>query len=137
MVRAATPQDAKEIALLDEMMFVDHLDYNFILGDISNNPFAKYFVYEADGIIVGYIGSWITDNTEILNFCVLDQYQKQGIGSILFNEICKIKEGIISLEVRESNEKAINFYLKKGFIASSRRRAYYSNGEDAILMVRK
>ena len=136
MIRQAELKDAYEISLIDEKIFVDHLSYEFIENDLKNNPFAKYFVYESDGIIVGYIISWVADNTEILNFGVLKEYQKKGIGSLLFDEVLKISEGIISLEVRESNINAINFYQNRGFKAVRVRKNYYSNGEDAYLMVR-
>ena len=136
MIRRATVLDAKQIAELDNRMFVDSLEYDFIYNDLSNNPFAYYFVYEIEGIIIGYINCWVTDNTEILNFCVDDKYQKQGIGTLLYNEVEKIANGIISLEVRVSNLNAINFYLNKGFEKACIRKSYYSNGENAILMVR-
>lgn len=136
MIRRATVLDAKQIAELDNRMFVDSLEYDFIYNDLSNNPFAYYFVYEIEGNIIGYINCWVTDNTEILNFCVDDKYQKQGIGTLLYNEVEKIANGIISLEVRVSNLNAINFYLNKGFEKACIRKNYYSNGENAILMVR-
>ena len=135
MIRRATVLDAKQIAELDNRMFVDSLEYDFIYNDLSNNPFAYYFVYEIEGNIIGYINCWVTDNTEILNFCVDDKYQKQGIGTLLYNEVEKIANGIISLEVRVSNLNAINFYLNKGFEKACIRKNYYSNGENAILMV--
>ena len=136
MIRRATVIDAKQIAELDNRMFVDSLEYDFIYNDLSNNPFAYYFVYEIEGNIIGYINCWVTDNTEILNFCVDDKYQKQGIGTLLYNEVEKVANGIISLEVRVSNLNAINFYLNKGFEKACIRKNYYSNGENAILMVR-
>ena len=136
MIRRATVLDAKQIAELDNRMFVDSLEYDFIYNDLSNNPFAYYFVYEIEGNIVGYINCWVSDNTEILNFCVDDKYQKQGIGTLLYNEVEKLANGIISLEVRVSNLNAINFYLNKGFEKACIRKNYYSNGENAILMVR-
>ena len=136
MIRRANVEDAKKIADLDNKMFVDSLDYNFIYNDLLNNPLAYYFVFEVEDNIVGYINCWISDNTEILNFCVDEKYQKQGIGTLLYNEVEKIANGIISLEVRVSNLNAINFYLKKGFEKAAIRKNYYSNGENAILMVR-
>ena len=136
MIRPATILDAKMIADLDNMMFEDSLDFNFIYTDLLNNPMAYYFVCEEDNKIIGYINCWVSDNTEILNFCVLKEFQQKGIGTLLFNEVEKVSNGIISLEVRVSNLNAINFYSKRGFIKATIRKGYYSNGEDAILMVR-
>ena len=41
----------------------------------------------------------------------------------------------ITLEVRESNKEAINFYLKNGFKEVTRRKNYYKE-EDGILMIK-
>lgn len=136
MVRKATVSDAAKIADLDSRMFEDSLDFNFIHNDLSNNPMAYYFVYEEENNIIGYINCWVSDNTEILNFCVEPDHRKKGIGSKLFNEVERIASGVISLEVRVSNTNAIEFYSNRGFKKALIRKGYYSNGEDAILMVR-
>jgi ribosomal-protein-alanine N-acetyltransferase len=136
MIRRANINDASNIAKLDAMMFKDSLGLYFVVNDLLNNQFAYYFVCEIDGEVIGYINCWITDITEILNFCVLDKYQNQGIGKLLFDEVLKVSEGIISLEVRVSNLKAISFYEKRGFAKTLIRKNYYSNGEDAILMIK-
>lgn len=137
MIRKATPLDVEAIALLDGKMFKDSLGLNFIKNDLLNNQFAHYFVCEIENEIVGYINCWVYDNTEILNFCVDEKYQGQGIGSKLYKEVEKVSCGIISLEVRESNLNAINFYTNRGFHKVAIRSNYYSNGEDAILMVKR
>ena len=82
MIRRANINDASNIAKLDAMMFKDSLGLDFVVNDLLNNQFAYYFVCEIDGEVIGYINCWITDITEILNFCVLDKYQNQGIGNI-------------------------------------------------------
>ena len=40
----------------------------------------------------------------------------------------------IYLEVAASNERAIRFYEKQGFSLLRRNKAYYSSGEDALMM---
>ena len=137
MIRRAKLEDAKAIYELDSLMFVDSLGLEFIENDLGLNNMAYYYVAVEDEKIVGYISSWISDNTTILDFCVLPEYQKRGIGSALIEEVFKQAKGMITLEVRESNQNAINFYLNKGFKGSLIRYHYYSNGENAILMIRK
>ena len=136
MIRKASILDAKEIAKIDSEIFVDSLGIDFIESDLKFNPFANYFLFEKDNIIIGYIIAWISDNTSILNFGVLKEYRGQGIGKTLFEEVNKISEGVITLEVRTSNVNAINFYEKRGFKKYAIRKNYYSNGEDAILMIK-
>ena len=136
MIRLASIEDASLIAQIDSEIFEDSLGLDFILSDMKFNPFAKYYVYEIENKIVAYIIAWISDNTSILNFGVLKEYRRQGIGNILFDEVEKNTEGVMTLEVRVSNSVAIKFYEKRGFVKHSIRKNYYSNGEDAILMIR-
>lgn len=137
MIRRATVLDATKIAKLDSSVFADSLGEEFIYNDLLRNEFACYFVYEVDDEIVGYINAWISYNTEILNFCVDEKYRGQGIGNLLYEELLKVSEGTISLEVRVSNLNAIKFYEKRGFVKVAVRKNYYSNGEDAILMIKE
>jgi ribosomal-protein-alanine N-acetyltransferase len=137
MIRKANTLDAIQIAELDGTVFQDNLGLNFIQNDLENNPTANYFVYESKGRIVGYLNCWVNDNTEILNFAVYEEFRNKGIGDLLYKEVERIAVGIISLEVRVSNKNAIKFYKKRGFIEVAVRKNYYSNGEDAILMIKE
>lgn len=137
MIRKAKLEDALWIAKLEQETFSDPLSEEFITNDLKNNPFANYFVAELDGKVIGYIGSWITDNTEILNFCVDINYRNNGIGNELFDAVNNIHIGMISLEVRETNLGARRFYERQGFKSVAIRKNYYSNGDNAILMVKE
>ena len=137
MIRKAKLEDALWIAKLEQETFSDPLSEEFITNDLKNNPFANYFVAELDGKVIGYIGSWITDNTEILNFCVDINYRNNGIGNELFGAVNNIHIGMISLEVRETNLGARRFYERQGFKSVAIRKNYYSNGDNAILMVKE
>lgn len=81
----------------------------------------------------------ILGEAEIYNIAVLDDHQKRGIGRLLIDTLVRRartdKIGKIWLEVRESNEKALGFYQKKGFSEVFRRRSFYASPvEDAIVM---
>lgn len=91
-----------------------------------------------DGVIEGYIIGRKTDSRgHIIAIAVSNQYRKRGMGRLLLDaEIKSLRElGIteIFLEVRVSNEEAILFYRKMGFIESRILEGYYSDNEDAIL----
>ena len=137
MIRRATYQDVEAIFQLDSKVFTDSLSLSIIDNDLKNNPNAFYFVAELEGKIVGYIGAWIYDNTEILNFCVDNDFRNNGLGTKLFNELKLVSVGSITLEVRETNLGAIRFYERQGFVKSLLRKNYYSNGDNAILMVKE
>ncbi len=139
MLRRYNKDDIEAIIKLEESLLNTSLGYNILQDRLDDDNFLIY-VYEDMGIC-GYISSYFDGQTlEILNFCIKENYQRKGIGSILLQEIInKTKEkGLqnVILEVRSSNEKAINFYNKNGFKIINVRRAYYKN-EDAYVMEKR
>jgi len=99
-----------------------------------------YMVAVKDGLVVGFAGMWIIlDEAHITNIAVHPEYRGFGIGTMLMESlisICKIENVIgITLEVRVSNQRAINLYKKFGFVEEGIRKAYYEdNKEDALIM---
>lgn len=139
-IRPMTEDDINDVVKGEEEIFKTSLGYDMIYTDINLNPYAYYFVLEIDAKISGYIGLWIEDQAQIINFYVDKKYQNKGFGSMILKfviELCIMsKVNNISLEVRESNIKAINLYEKYGFVKSYKRNSYYEDGEDAIVMIR-
>ena len=105
---------------------------------INTNPFSRKIEYLIDDKSVGYLEySLIYDRMEIDNFCVLEEYRCQGIGTKLMSYLVSLAIGLrvvnITLEVRVSNDIAINLYKKFGFREVALRKYYYGD-EDGILM---
>lgn len=100
-----------------------------------DSPFNKTVVYKLDEIM-GFINyDLIYDRIEINYIYVIEQFRNKGIAGELVKYIDKnIKN--ITLEVKESNIQAINFYLKMGFKKVSLRENYYKN-ENGILMIKE
>jgi len=100
------------------------------------NPVAFFFTAEINNEVVGYIGGWIIeDSLEIINLVVDETYQRQGIGTKLIDTISNVKNiKEIILDVRCTNQKAINFYQKLGFKEINKRLGYYKNGDDAYVL---
>ena len=103
--------------------------------DLLNNPFSHYLIYLDNNKILGYLNYYlIYDRVEIANFLVLKEHRNNGIGSKLLDYLINnIDYSNITLEVKETNDPAINLYLKKGFNKVAKREGYY-NGIDGILM---
>ena len=103
------------------------------------NKNAVYFCAQKDGETVGFIGMWnIAGEGNITNVAVHPDFRKKGIGSLLVNKmICYSKNNniaFLTLEVNENNKNAYSLYKKCGFYEIGRRKKYYSNKFDAILM---
>ncbi len=79
------------------------------------------------------------DEAELFNIAVLPEYQKKGVGQLIFNtfvDFCVIRNiNLVWLEVRRSNLKAQTFYRKNGFQIDYSRNNYYQNPvEDALVL---
>ena len=66
-------------------------------------------------------------------------WRGEGIGTALLRRVLATlrAEGAksVTLEVRESNEPAIELYRRFGFEPFRRQRAYYEDDEDAVVMI--
>lgn len=112
-------------------------------SEMSLNSLARYYVaLNDDDLIVGYIGAWnIVGEGHITNVAVDPEFRGIGAGRLLvsamIDELKKEDTIAITLEVRRSNEVAINLYSDFGFVEKGVREKYYTdNGEDAIIMWR-
>jgi ribosomal-protein-alanine N-acetyltransferase len=100
----------------------------------------KGLICKKDNLMIGFIMfSPISPEAHILSISVRNKMQSKGIGTLLLKSMldqCKVMNyKKIFLEVRVSNEKAINFYEKFGFSKDAIRNDYYTdNSEDALLM---
>lgn len=78
----------------------------------------------------------------LVSIAVLPGYRRRGIGSALLAETIRVMRDVyrveaIYLEVRVSNRPAISLYEKFGFRKARVIRGYYSDGEDAYVMVKR
>lgn len=112
--------------------------FNYNLDKESfNNDFLKSLVYEEDFIKGVLVYQYLYDRIEIDYIIVDTKYRNLGVATKLLNFIENKYNNIknITLEVRESNEEAIRFYLKNGFKEVAKRKNYYKD-EDGILMIK-
>jgi ribosomal-protein-alanine N-acetyltransferase len=85
------------------------------------------------------VGWMIVDEIHIATIATHPDFRRRGIGQALLAHTLQaaMEEGAISsfLEVRESNDAALEMYRKFGYVESGRREGYYKdNDESAILM---
>lgn len=108
-----------------------------IVNDFKNNPFAKYLLELEKEEIVGFLYySDIYDRAEINQLEVKSSHRNCGKASKLLEEMIKLVDKSITLEVKEDNLIAIHLYKKFGFQEIAIRQSYY-HGTDGILMERK
>ena len=89
--------------------------------------------------VVGFGGIMVVaDEAHIMNVAVHPDVQGRGIGRLLVSRLLSagVKRGARSatLEVRPDNDAALRLYRAIGFRRNGRRRRYYRDGSDAVIM---
>lgn len=129
-------------------MITNYIDeyYDYLKNNIKEfnieylkkeNPFLKNYVFLNNNEPIGLISySLIYDRIELEYIWVSFEHRKKGIASKLMDKMLEENINNITLEVRTTNESAINLYKKYNFKIVSTRKNYYGN-EDAYLMIRE
>lgn len=146
-VRKMEDKDLPAVLEIENLCFVSRWTEKEFLYEMKENPVSNPWVIELDDgqghkSICGFSIYWQTfDSATICQIAIHPGIQRHQLGSALMDEIindCYAKKvRNLCLEVRKSNQKAINFYAKHGFIQKLIKPKYYSNGEDAIYMIRE
>lgn len=134
-------KEVVEIAQTNRLSYWSLDDYQ---EEISRKDSYCLISRNQEGNTIGFIVARLIMSEEcgeIYNIAVRDEAKHQGVGKLMlsaFIKYCKDKElGKIHLEVRESNQAAISFYLKMDFRVVGIRKNFYSfPAENAILMTR-
>ncbi len=134
------PEYVSEIAQIEKLCFASPWSENQIMAE-TENPLTVYSVAIKDKKVIAYGGFWsVAGDAQITNIAVHPDYQGMKIGSRilenLLNEAKNRGESQLTLEVRESNTKAIKLYTKYGFEIVGTRKNYYEGTETAVLMTR-
>jgi ribosomal-protein-alanine N-acetyltransferase len=103
-------------------------------------PWARVRVARDDsGRAIGVLVAWlVADEVHVLDVAVHETRRREGIGRALLDDLASFARERggrhVYLEVRRSNEPAINLYRHAGFTLHNVRKAYYPDGEDALEM---
>lgn len=113
-----------------------------ILRDEFSSEDSKYFVAMADEKILGFAGLWFNiDEAHVMNIAVKTEFRRNHIGMQLLEFLIEIAKNenkdCITLEVSSENVAAYNLYKKMNFDEVGRRKKYYNNEFDAIIMTKK
>ena len=141
-IRKAKISDLEAIKEIEDESFINPFTKEDLLYEISENPVSNFLVLEKDGLVVGFLDYWVTfDSATIDQIAVKKSERNQGFAKILLeksiNDLKELGEvSFFTLEVRASNEPAINLYKSFGFQKVTIKEKYYDDGEDAIYMIK-
>lgn len=125
--------------------FPDAWNEEMLLSAFRAGNFYGFIAEETENgktFSVGFITySMNIDTADLQDLYVREDFRKGGVGyALLLNFIDDAKKRgaeKLFLEVRESNLPAIRLYEKAGFTFLSVRRKYYSDGENAVVLIKE
>ncbi|MDD1676877.1 MAG: ribosomal protein S18-alanine N-acetyltransferase [Methanomicrobiales archaeon] len=143
-VRRARIGDIPSIVAIERESFVEPWDTDTFHMTLDWYPML-FYVAVVDEAIVGFLSGAFEDTPEgryghICNIAVTSGNRRKGIGQLLVRSVERQfrRETAVSiiLEVRFSNTGAQRFYSDLGYQQVFVIQSYYSNGEDAIVMMK-
>lgn len=147
-IRPMEERDLPAVMEVENLCFKHPWKKEDFLYEMHENQFSNPWVLELGNTdesvvsVVGFSVYWKTfDSATICQIAVHPYLQRRQLGSAIMDEIindCWVQKAqTLTLEVRASNTKAINFYKKHGFDIVTTKPHYYDDGEDALYMTRK
>ena len=143
-IRRAAPADIPAIVAIENESFADPWDQSVFLEALTYYP-STYFVAMCDGVVAGFIVGGLEDTGEniyghLCNIGVSPRYRRRGVGNLLVRRTehqfaLELATGV-QLEVRVSNTRAQRFYRTLGYKEVFEIAGYYSDGEDALVMMK-
>ncbi len=132
-------QDLPEVLAIENASYPRPWSRTHFLDELASPHAFPLVAFDHTGRLVGYICPMLLfDEGHILNVAVHHDCRGLRIGELLVERVlgdCQSGGAeIVSLEVRPSNHSALKLYHRMGFVETGRRKHYYENGEDALLM---
>ena len=94
--------------------------HNFHLSDFDHETQGEFvLVAMFNNKVVGFISLWLPGNF-IHHFYIDAEFQQHKIGTKLLEEAIQIMGTPITLKCLEKNIRAIEFYKKRGFVATDK-----------------
>jgi len=139
-LRDMRPEDLPQVHAIEESLEHSPWSMRSFAHELqSEDSILK--IAEFNSQVIGYICVKILlEVAHLMKIMIIPEYRRKGIGTRLVLtciDALRVKNSIkkLTLEVRESNPSAINFYKKLGFKIEGKRKSYYINPkEDAIIM---
>ena len=132
-------EDLETVLQIESASFSRPWTRTHFLDEIESACGFPLVALAPDGSVGGYLClKLVLDEAEILDVAVSGSLRGRGIGRTLVESaftFCRERgAALVFLEVRVGNAPAISLYRRLGFRETGRRKRYYEDGEDALLM---
>ena len=135
ILRPATADDVPAVARLEADLFgLDAWSADGVREELTGDR-RTALVADQDGRVVGYVVTLDSgDVVDLQRVAVHPAHRRRGLARELL--AAAGTRSRMLLEVAAGNEPALAFYAAEGFTEIHRRRRYYRDGTDAVLMER-
>ena len=140
-IRTASREDLKELFRLEQLCFDAESFSRRQINYLIRQSAGHFMVLTEDEKIAGFLVLLIRKTSfkaRIYSIAVSPHFRGKNYGKTLLDKAVELalEEGkkSLTLEVNENNEAAIQLYKKFGFQVTGKRKAYYKDGSDALLM---
>ncbi len=143
-IRAASTDDLAQVAEIESKAIRPPWSESAFQQELQKE-YANFWVVtddETDSIIMAYVVfSFPAEQAHLQTIAVHPDYRRKGLASLLIRKIIsyvmkKNGESVI-LEVRKSNQDAIQLYQNLGFIVIRTIPGFYPDGEDGFVLIFK
>jgi ribosomal-protein-alanine N-acetyltransferase len=152
-LRSFTLEDLASVTRINRLCLPENYNDYFFVDLFKRFPEA-FIVAEENGLVVGYImcrievglsnfglGGLIKKG-HVVSIAVLPEHRRRGVAEAVVKKAMENMQAFYKakqsyLEVRITNEAAINLYKKLGFEVTRTIHGYYADGEDAYVMSKK
>ena len=140
VIRQAEEADLLSVFRIERAVFAQPWPFSAFEQFMGESAFL---VAAAGDSVVGYVVADVTPNYgrdigHVKDLAVHPDVRRNGLGGRLLEramfELAFTGAALVKLEVRETNEPAIELYESFGFEPLRRVRRYYEDGEDALVM---
>jgi ribosomal-protein-alanine N-acetyltransferase len=137
-VRPATEADIDAVAALETALFGDDAwSRDSVLHELTHPLRQAYVAVDDAGEVCGYVVVLgVGDVADLQRIAVADAQRGRGVAATLLGACDLSAFERVVLEVHAGNAAALAFYRRHGFAEISRRRGYYADGSDAVVMQR-
>lgn len=142
MIRPGVPGDRAELGALEVELFgTGAWSPDDLLGLTGADRWVRVATDQSDHLAGYVVTTAAGDVVDLLRIGVRTDHQGRGLGGILLAAALDAAAGLrgperMMLEVSEANAAATALYLGHGFAVIDRRRHYYPDGTDALVMER-
>lgn len=137
--RPATRADLAAVTGLEETVFgVDGWSESSVAEELTGPDRRAVVACDEHGTVVGYaVLRRAGDVADLQRIAVRADHRRHGVARALLALLADGFEDRILLEVAEHNTAALSLYAAEGFVQIDRRRRYYRDGADAVVLERR